>query len=53
MESFFSYEHKRETKFHRAESAWEANSRSADQEIPRLLRNSEVYYRVHKSLILS
>jgi hypothetical protein len=28
---------------------WEANSRSASQEIPRLLCNREVYYRVHKT----
>jgi hypothetical protein len=28
---------------------WEANSRSASQEIPLLLRNNKVYYRDHKS----
>jgi hypothetical protein len=28
---------------------WEADVRSASQEIPRLLRNPEVNYRVHKS----
>jgi hypothetical protein len=29
--------------------SWEANSSSASQEIPRMLRNTEVHYRIHKS----
>jgi hypothetical protein len=29
--------------------SWQANSHSAGQEIPRLLRNTKVHYRVHKS----
>jgi hypothetical protein len=29
--------------------SWEANSFSARQEIPRILRNPEVRYRIHKS----
>jgi hypothetical protein len=29
--------------------SWEANSHSASQEIPCLLRNQEVHYRVHKN----
>jgi hypothetical protein len=30
-------------------SFWEVNSSSASQEIPRILRNSELNYRFHKS----
>jgi hypothetical protein len=29
--------------------SWEANSFSASQEIPRILYNLEVHYRIHKS----
>ena len=29
--------------------SWEANRSSASQEIPRIVRNSKVYYRIHKS----
>jgi hypothetical protein len=29
--------------------SWEADSRSASEEIPRILRNNNVHYRVHKS----
>jgi len=32
--------------------SWEANSHSASQEIPRIVRISEVHYRVHNISLL-
>jgi hypothetical protein len=29
--------------------SWEANGSSASQEIPRILRNQEIHYRIHNS----
>jgi hypothetical protein len=39
------------TKYMEQGPFWEANSHSASQEIPRLLWNPNVYYRVHKTLL--
>jgi hypothetical protein len=36
------------TNYLRQSRYWEANSHSANQEIPRIWRNPKVYYRVHK-----